>query len=118
MYANLTTTQKIAIVIAVFSVLSTSSAILTDLAGSNIAKVVVAASSLCSSVLSSVLAVISGQGAQVLAVRSMPGVENVTINKDANETLARLAVSPAEPKIKILQGDQQAVLETAKGEAT
>jgi mannose/fructose-specific phosphotransferase system component IIA len=115
---NLTTSQKIAIAVAILSVLSTSSALLTDIAGASVAKIIVAVSSLCASVMSSVLAVLTGQGSQIQAVRSMPGVETITVNKDANETLARLAVSSAEPKIKVLASDRAAVIETAKGEAT
>ena len=81
---NLTLIQKIAITMAVLGVLSTSGVQLTDILGSGIAKSVVSVSGLINSVLAAIVAVISGQSAIIKQVASMPGVERVSVNADAN----------------------------------
>ncbi len=111
---NLNARQIIAIVIAVLSVFSGSTAQLTDLFGSGIAKIMISFSSLATTTLSSVLAVISSQGSTIKEVASLPGVDKISVNKDANATLATLAVNPEQPKIAATPRDLQAVAETAE----
>ena len=110
---NLNARQIIAIVIAILSVFSGSTAQLTDLFGSGVAKIMISFSSLATTTLSSVLAVISSQGSTIKEVAQMPGVEKVSVNAQANPTLAALAVDPNQAKIAATAKDLQAVAETA-----
>jgi hypothetical protein len=43
----------------------------------------------------------------------MPGVEKIIVNKQANQTLASLAVDPNQPKIETVPADKKAVQSTA-----
>ena len=113
---NLNIKQILAIVLAVLSVLSGSTAQLTDLLGVTSAKVVISIASLAMSVISSVLAVLSSQGNIIKDVAAMPGVSRISINEAANTTLAQVATDPAQPKIGAVSPDVREVLkETAKG---
>ena len=112
---NLTRNQVLAIVLAVLGVLAGSATQLTDLFGTNVAKTLVTASSLVQTVLASILAALTGQSAQVKDVLAMPGVEKITVNAAANQTLSAIAVDPKVDKISPAQGDMTAVTETAKG---
>lgn len=59
--------------------------------------------------------VLSSQGAQIKAVAAMPGVERITVNADANTTLAGLAVDKNQDKVAPTPAAEQAVAQTAKG---
>lgn len=91
--------QIMAVVIAVLGVLMISTSQLTDLFGPTLAKSIVSTAALMNSILGSVLAVITGQAADIRSVLSMPGVERVTVNAMANKTLASIAVDPNQDKI-------------------
>jgi hypothetical protein len=112
---NLTRNQILAITLAVLGVLAGSATQLTDLFGANVAKTAVTASSLVQTILASILAVFTGQSSQVKDVLAMPGVEKLTVNAAANQTLAAIAVDPRVDKISPTQGDLSAVSETARG---
>jgi len=112
---NLTRNQIIAITLAILGVLAGSATQLTDLFGPNVAKTAVTASSLVQTILASILAVMTGQTAQVKDVLAMPGVEKLTVNAAANQTLSAIAVDPKVDKISPATGDINAVTETAKG---
>lgn len=113
---NLNTKQIIAIILAILSVFSGSTAQLTDLFGSGVAKILISASSLAATSLSSVLAVISSQNQTIKEVAAMPGVEKVLVNASANQVLAANATDPGQPKIGASTPDVREVLkETAKG---
>jgi len=112
---NLTRNQMIAITLAVLGVLAGSATQLTDLFGPNVAKTMVTASSLVQTILAGILAALTGQTAQVKDVLAMPGVEKITVNAAANQTLSAIAVDPKVDKIAPAQGDITAVTETAKG---
>lgn len=116
---NLNRTQIILIVIAVLSILGAGSATaqLTEIFGSMIATKIVAGCSLLTAIMSGGLAAITGQGALVQQVQDMPGVDKVILNKNANATLATLAVSDANPKIEAAPEAQIAVEATAKAAA-
>jgi hypothetical protein len=75
----------------------------------------VTASSLVQTVLASILVAITGQAAQVKDVLAMPGVEKLTVNAAANQTLSAIAVDPKVDKISPSAGDITAVTEIAKG---
>lgn len=70
-----------------------------------------------SACLGTVGTVLSSQGAQIKAVAAMPGIERMTVNASANETLAQAAVSsdPALAKIEPTTAANSAVNATAKG---
>lgn len=112
---NLNARQVIAIIIAVLSVFSGSTAQLTDLFGSGIAKIMISFSSLATTTLSSVLAVISSQGSTVKEVLSMPGIDKISVNSNANQTLAAIAVDPNVDKIAPAADAQSAVEAKAAG---
>lgn len=112
---NLNTKQIIAIILAVLSVFSGSTAQLTDLFGAGIAKILISASSLACTTLSSVLAVLSSQNQTVKEVAAMPGVEKIEVNAKANQTLAAIALDPNVDKVAASAQAIPAVVETAKG---
>lgn len=115
---NLNTKQILAIALAVLSVLSGSTAQLTDLLGVEWAKVVISVASLAMSVISSVLAVLSSQNNLVKDVAAMPGVERIAVNPAANQVLAAIATDPQQPKVGATTPNVREVLkETAKGTA-
>lgn len=57
--------------------------------------------------------VLSSQGSQIKAVAAMPGIEKITVNSQANSTLAGLAVDPAQDKVAPTQAAEAAVQKTA-----
>ena len=111
---NLTRSQKFQIVLCVLGVLVASTGQLTELFGTQITKYIISAAGLGVSTLSGIGAILTGQGAQVQAVQDMPGVEKIVVNKEANATLATMAVDPAQLKIEPTPAAQTAVEATAK----
>lgn len=107
--------QTLGIIIAILGVLMISTANLTDLFGPAATKGIVSASALLNAILGAVLAAMAGQAGQVRDVLAMPGVEKITVNRDANSTLASIAVDPAVNKIAPTQIDRAAVEATASG---
>lgn len=91
---NLTGKQWLAIAGAVLSVLMVSTAQLTDLFGASTAKNIVSVAGLGNMILSSVLAVVSGQANLIKDVAAMPGVSRLSIDENANATLAKAATDP------------------------
>lgn len=113
---NLNSKQILAITLALLSVFSGSTAQLTDLFGTGIAKILISASSLACTALSSVLAVLSSQGAIVRDVAAMPGVERINVNAAANPTLAAVATDPTQPKVGATTPNvREVLLDAAKG---
>lgn len=111
---KLTPLQIIGIILIVNGALIGSAAQLTDLFGAGVAKTIISIASLGNSIFGGIVTMISGQGAQIRNVLAMPGVENIAVNRDANATLAAIAVDPAQDKIAPTPGAQQAVAATAK----
>lgn len=117
----MTTLQKMAIAIAVFSFVGGASAQLTPIfsplgpEGPIIVSIIVSLCGFVGGVLGVIVGVMTGQAAQISAVQAMPGVQNISVNKDANSTLAALAVDPTQSKISIQPGAEAAVQQTAKG---
>lgn len=116
---NLNTKQVLAIILAVLSVFSGSTAQLTDLLGVGAAKIVISVASLAMSVISSVLAVLSSQNQIVKEVASLPGVERIAVNAQANQVLAAIATDPQQPKVGATDpGTRMVLQDTAKGGST
>ncbi len=114
------TAQKLSLTIGILSFLATGGTQLTDVfapfgsLAPVIVKEIVSLAGLVSGVLGIVLTFTTGQAGQVQAIREMPGVEKLLVNKDASPTLAAMAVDPAMAKIEIKPGDERAVNATAK----
>jgi hypothetical protein len=112
---NLTGKQLLLILSAVLSALVAASAQLTDIFGPTTAKAIISVVSLGNTVLTSITAALSGQGSLLKDVAAMPGIEKITVNAQANQTVAKEAVSEAQPKIEATPAALQTVAETAKG---
>jgi len=113
---NLTGKQILAIVAAVVSALMLATTQLTDIFGANTAKTIVSGASLANLILNSILASITGQATLVRDVAAMPGVERVSVNADANQTLAAAATDPGQPKIGAVDpGTRMVLQDKAKG---
>lgn len=111
---NLNRGQYLSIAIAILGVLVASTSQLTDLFGPKITKDIVSAASMLMSLMSSVGIVLQGQGSQISAVQAMPGVEKITVNSQANSTLATMAVDPTNAKIQATPAAQADVFATAR----
>lgn len=111
---NLNGKQIMAIAGAVLSALVVSTAQLTDLFGPGIAKTIVSAAGMVNLVLQSITAAITGQGQMVKDVLAMPGVERIGVNKEANQTLAALAMDPMVNNIAPIRGAETAVQSAAQ----
>lgn len=106
--------QILAIILAVLGALTASTAQLTDLFGPGAAKTIISLAGLCNTILSIVVATISGQSSEIRAVQAMDGVDKIVVNERANSTLATLAVAPENAKIEAKPSAQAAVHKTAK----
>lgn len=114
---TLTRNQILAITIAVLGVLMASTAQLTDLFGPQVTKIIQSVAGLLNSVLASVLAIVTGQSGILKDAQAMPGIEKITVNAKANETLAGLAMDPSQDKIEATPQAEAKVAQTAKGES-
>lgn len=115
MNLNLTPLQIIGIILAINGALTGATAQLTDLFGPMIAKDIVSLASLGSAVLGGIITALSGQTAQVKNVLAMPGIEKVTVNAQANQTLSAIAVDPKVDKIAPTVAAQGDVEKKASG---
>lgn len=111
---KLTPLQIIGIVLAVNGALTGATAQLTDLFGAVVAKDIVSVASLGSAILGGVITAMSGIGSQISNVAALPGVERISVNASANDTLATLAVDPAQRKIGATPEAKVAVAATAQ----
>lgn len=115
---NINNKQILSIILAVLGVLMVSTTQLNDLLGATTAKTVVSLAGLLNSILASALAIVSSQGGLIREVQAMPGVDKITVNAQANQTLAAAAVDPANAKIEAANSGLESVLAaTAKGDA-
>lgn len=112
---NLTNKQWLAIVMVILGVCTTSTAQMTELFGASAAKYVISLAGLVNTILAGVTAIISGQSSLVRDVAAMPGVERITVNEKANQSLAQVAVDPLANKIAPTNAAMDAVEATAKG---
>lgn len=111
---SLNRNQWIAILMAILGVIMVSTTQLNELIGVNATKSLQALAGLLNSVLGGVLAAVTGQASIIKDAQAMPGVEAITVNAQANPTLAALAVDDANPKIAPAPGAGPAVAESAK----
>lgn len=106
---TLTAKQWLAIIVAVLSAMATATTQMVDIFGPTLAKSLMGGASLLCTILSSVLAIITSQTHTVADVQSMPGVEKITVNADANPALASMAVNPINAKIEPAPGAEASV---------
>lgn len=113
---NLTFNQKVAFVVAVLSFLSAggSAADLVTLFGSTVAKSIAAFASIGAGIGGLFLGVVTGQANLVKDVQAMPGIEKIQVNAQANSTLAKIAVDPANDKVEVTPEATQAVEKKAQ----
>lgn len=114
---NLTVMQWIGIILGVNGLLASSAPQLTVLFGAAAIPYIQAVATLGSGFLGVVIAVIGGPGSQIRNVLAMPGVEKISVNGQANATLATIAVDPSIDKIGPTAAAQDKVQATARAAA-
>jgi hypothetical protein len=114
MFKNITQTQWIAFVIGGASFLGGATAQLTELFGANIAADIASVCGLISGIAGVFLMATTGQSAQVRSVLAMPGIDKITVNAQANTTLASIAVDPGLDKIEPVPSEAAKVTATAR----
>lgn len=143
---QLTRQQMFGIAIVVLSVLIGSTAQLTDLFGSGVAKIIISFATMANSILGGVQTIMGGQQGQVRDVMNttdggqklldsmlaqpggqdtvvrqvlnMPGVDKVDVNEKASPELAQLAIDSTVNKISPTPEAMDAVTKTAEGPPT
>jgi hypothetical protein len=113
MMPNLNGKQIIQIIGVIISVLMVSSAQLTDLLGAGVAKYIVTIAGLANMILQGITVALTTQTAQIKDVAAMPGIDRITVNAQANSTLATLAVDPAQNKVAPTPAAEAAVQKVA-----
>lgn len=111
---NLTPIQWLIILLSLNSAVAGATAQLTDLFGANVAHYIVSAVTFANTLLGAFMVPFTGQSAQIRQVLAMPGVENLTINRQANATLAQAAVDPTLSKIDAVEADKAKVAQIAR----
>ena len=116
---GITPLQWLGIILVINGALIGSTAQLTDLFGANVVKIIVAVCSLGNSVGGGLVTFLSGQGSMIKTVAAMPGVEGISVNRQANAALAQIAVSdsPDSAKVKATPAAEAVVEATAKASA-
>ena len=112
---TLTLKQILAIACAILSAMAVATSQMTEIFGPTLAKSIMAGAGLLNTILSSILAIITSQTGTIKDVQSMPGVEKITVNAQANETLASMAVAEGNAKIEAAPGQDAAVSKAARG---
>ncbi len=98
--------------------LITGAALLQTLFGQDLTIKVVAVLGIAQIIVSSVQSSLSTQASLVRDVASMPGVTRISINEQANSTLAQVATDPAQPKVGPSTPELRGVLNTIAKSAT
>ena len=114
---NLNGKQIISIIAAVVSALMLATTQLTDIFGASTAKLIVSTAALANMILNSIIAAITGQATMIRDVAAMPGVEKISVNANANQTLAAAAIDPVQDKVAPVLNDLESVTATAKGQS-
>lgn len=113
---NLTRNQILALIGLLLGLLAGGGSTMTELFGTGMAAKIGAAAGFLNSFVNGAILILSGQGQQVLDVKNMAGVENIKVNEQANQTLAKMAMDPTVDKVSATPEAASTVLETAKGE--
>ena len=110
---NLSTVQILALILVILGAITGGTGQLTEIAGPGVTRILVATASLATTIISGFIMVLTGQSSIVKSVQAMPGVESITVNAKANETLASMAIDPTNDKIQVTPEAQKKVEETA-----
>jgi hypothetical protein len=110
---NLTLVQWIGLLVGLNSLFMGATPQLTVLFGTTAVPYIIAVATLANGALGVIGMVVGGQSSQVKSVLAMPGVERITVNAQANQTLAAIAVDPTVNKIAPTLQAQEAVTKTA-----
>lgn len=111
---SITRNQLLSLVALALSLLAGGGATLTQVFGTGLAGKIAAGAGFLSSFVNGAIVILTSQSQQVKDVAAMPGIDPLSVNAQANGTLATLAVDPAQTKIAAAPKDIQAVAETAK----
>lgn len=96
--------------------LITGAALLNPLVGESLALKIISGLGICQIIVSAVNSNLSTQANTIKEVAAMPGVERISVNSAANQTLAQVATDPAQAKVGAATPDLRSTLEsTAKG---
>jgi hypothetical protein len=95
--------------------LITGAAFFNQLFGDALALQIIAVLGIANIMLSSLDTALSGQAQLVRDVAAMPGVEKITVNAQANPTLAAVAVDQTVDKVSPTRQDMDVVTQTARG---
>ncbi len=112
---TLTLKQVLAIAVAILSALAAATSQMTEIFGPTLAKSLMAGAGLLNTIMSSILAILTSQSGTIRDVQAMPGVEKITVNAQANSTLAGMAVASDNAKIEAAPGADAAVDKAARG---
>lgn len=112
---SITRNQSLALAGVVLSVIVSSTAYFTDMFGAQIAKEITGTAGFLNLLVNGVIMVFSGQGQQVRDVQAMPGIDRITVNANANQTLAQVATDPSNAKVAPIPMAADAVKSIAKG---
>lgn len=113
---GITRNQWFAIIGVVLSALMTSTAFLTDSFGPTLAHSIVGTAGFVNIIMNGIVVILTGQAQQVRDVSAMPGVDRIVVNTGANQTLAKVATDPEQPKVGADTDEAQKTLQTiAKG---
>jgi predicted membrane protein len=112
---SLTRNQWFAISGVILSAIVTSTTYFTAMFGQTVANEIVGTAGFLNMIAAGVAVVVTGQGAQVRDVLAMPGVDSMTVNRDANQTLASIAMDKTQDKIAPTVEAEAKVSQTAKG---
>ncbi len=110
---SITPLQWLGILLVINGALIGSAANLTDLFGAGVSHTVVSIASIGNSVVGGIITFLSGQGSMVKQVAAMPGIQTITVNSEANKTLAQIAVSGAPDAQKVEAAPASATLVAA-----
>jgi hypothetical protein len=113
---KLTPIQWIGATLVILGALVGSTTQLATLFGDHVTQIIVASSTVLSSILGGLVMFFGGQNSQINAVRSMPGVQSIVVNEKATGMLASLAVARDDNKVEATPQAQKAVEATAKAE--
>lgn len=103
---GVTSKQWFQIISGINGGLITGAALLQTLFGQDLTLKIVAVLGIIGIVINSVGTAVSGQGNLVKDVAAMPGVEKISVNAQANQTLSQLAVDKNQDKIAPTQAAQ------------
>lgn len=112
---TITRNQWLAIFGVILSALMTSTAFLTDTFGASVAHAIIGGAGFINMILNGVVVILTGQGQQIKDVAAMPGVQTITVNSSANQTLATIAVDQSQSKVVPSASAANVVQATAKG---